>query len=744
MVTDEGLFGVESALRQRELSRAMDAMETFGCKYPERGIAERLGSIRDDYALMAGYWRRGMKDDHMDSVYHGLLRRMYRLFADVASAHSMSQNAFAGTAHDRSGRAVGADTLGETLRGRLEGFVSEAAMLGLEPEHVRKARLDDLYARRQQYVNDVFDCLWTSGQWADGMRQSVTDTILSPTVDATDQQLLVSAVTLGALNQFDINKFRLLVDVYRGSSDTAVRQRALVGCVLAVGHDGCGLFPEVRDLLGELLLDPQSPSELKGLQIQLLYCINAERDTQTIQRDIMPGLLRHNNLHITPNGLEEKDEDSLRDILDPEASEKEMEQVESCFRRMSDMQKAGSDIYFGGFSQMKRFPFFSRTASWFVPFYREHPAVSAVCADSTYRDFMLKMLDSMPFCDSDKYSFALAFQQVVSRMPANMREMLANGSVMGVETGGTDLQSPAYIRRKYLQDLYRFFRLFPSRSFFCNPFDRIAAGKPSYVFFANAVFADTVLARGFTEMAAIMVKRGLFEEAAAVLSNCCDGQKDYQYYMLCGSILLHGKADMPGLSAKTCFAKALELRPDDVKAQAGYARTMFYEGAYAEAADVYSRLVEAVPGNRGYSLGYCACLTNAERYDEALALLYKLDYEHHGDGDISRVMARALMGKGSYGQALNIYETLARQDGYGGEDLVNHGYCQWFLGDIQAAAALFAGYLKSRHAHLGMAELAEYSLKDIVEPERSFILAHGISGTEIYLMVDEICATALR
>ncbi len=744
MDINEDLLGVENALRQHELSRAMDAMETFGCKYPERGIAERLSSIRDDYALMTDYWRRGMKDDHMDSVYHGLLRRMYRLLADVASAHSFSQNAFAGAAHDRSGRAVGADTLAETLRSRLEGFVSEVAMLGLEPERVRKAKLDDFYARHQQYVNDVFDCLWTLGQWTDGMRQSVTDAILSPTVDTADQQLLVSAVMLGALNQFDINKLRLLVEVYRGSTDTTVRQRALVGSVLAVGHDGCGLFPEVRDLLDELLLDPQAQADLKGLQIQLLYCINIERDTQTIQRDIMPDLLRHNNLHITPNGLEEKEEDPLREILDPEASEREMEEVEQSFRRMFDMQKAGADICFGGFSQMKRFPFFSQTASWFVPFYWEHPAVTAACTDSTYRDLTLKMLDCMPLCESDKYSFVLSFQQAVIHLPAHVREMLLDDSGLSVETGDTDLQSPAYIRRRYLQDLYRFFRLFPSRSFFCNPFDHIAAGEPSYVFFANAAFADTVLACDFNEMAAVMVKRGLFEEAKAVLCNCPDDQKDYQYYMLCGNILLHGKADMPGLSAKTCFAKALELRPDDTKALAGYARTLFYEGLYADAAQAYSRLVEIASDNRGYSLGYCACLTNAERYDEALALLYKLDYEHHGNGDISRIMARAQMGKGSYKQALNIYESLAKQDGYDGEDLINHGYCQWFLGNITEAAELFVRYLKSRHAQLGMAELAEYSLKEVIEPERSFILAHGIGSTEIYLMVDEICATALR
>ncbi len=744
MNINEDLRSVENALRRRELNRAMDAMETFGCKYPERSISERLSPLRNDYELMAGYWRRGMRDDHMDSVYNNLLRRMYCLSADVSLAHALSQDTFASAVYSRSHRTIDADSLAETLQSRLEGFVSDAAMLGLEPEHTRKGKLTELYVRRQKYAADVFDYIWTSGQWTDSLRQAVTSAILSPTVDTTDQQLLVSAVTLGSLNTFDINKIRLLADAYCSSTDTAVRQRALVGFVLAVGHDGCGLFPEVGDLVKTLLLDPQSQADLRGLQIQLLYCVNAEHDTQTIQRDIMPGLLRHNNLHITPHGLEEKEEDSLRDILDPEASEKEMEEVEQSFRRMADMQKAGADIYFGGFSQMKRFPFFSQMSNWFAPFYWEHPDVNSVCSGTSYGDFMHKMLDTVPFCDSDKYSFVFAFHMVADRMPANVREMLGSGSFAGAETVATDQDSPAYIRRRYLQDLYRFFRLFPSRSFFFNPFDRIASDKPSYVFFANRLFSNTELGRGFTEMAAVMVKRGLYEEASAVLANCGDGFKDYRYYMLCGNLLLRGKACAAEPSAKTCFAKALELRPDDVKAQAGYARALFYEGSYTEAADVYSRLVETVPDNRTYSLGYCACLTNAEQYDEALALLYKLDYEHHGDGDISRVMARALMGKGNCQQALTIYENLAKQDGYGGEDLVNHGYCQWFLGNIQAAADLFSQYLKLRHAQLNMTEVAEYSLKEIIEPERNFILKHGIGSTEIYLMVDEICTTTLR
>lgn len=35
---------------------------------------------------------------------------------------------------------------------------------------------------------------------------------------------------------------------------------------------------------------------------------------------------------------------------------------------MMDMREKGVDIYFSGFSQMKRFPFFSSLVNWFVPF----------------------------------------------------------------------------------------------------------------------------------------------------------------------------------------------------------------------------------------------------------------------------------------------------------------------------------------------------------------------------------------
>ena len=81
----------------------------------------------------------------------------------------------------------------------------------------------------------------------------------------------------------------------------------------------------------------------------------------------MPDIMRNSNLTIGRLGIMEKEEDAIESILHQDADEKRMEQMEEKVRKMMDMQKQGSDIYFGGFSQMKRFPFFNDMVNWFTP-----------------------------------------------------------------------------------------------------------------------------------------------------------------------------------------------------------------------------------------------------------------------------------------------------------------------------------------------------------------------------------------
>ena len=201
----------------------------------------------------------------------------------------------------------------QTITAELEAFVQDVAVLQLEPEHQVKEKLKNLYRKHQYVMTDLFDYILTSRIWTDGMADSMEALLLSPTIDSNDQQLLVSAIMLSATEHFDIAKFRLLLNVYKQSTDEQVRQRALVGWVFALDADlGRSIYPEELQLVEQLLEDEACCKELTELQKQLIYCVNTEADNATIQREIMPDLLKQPGLRMTQHGLEEQEEDRTR------------------------------------------------------------------------------------------------------------------------------------------------------------------------------------------------------------------------------------------------------------------------------------------------------------------------------------------------------------------------------------------------------------------------------------------------
>lgn len=741
---------IYSSLADGDLRAAIDALESFGYKYPELRLSSPLELVRTNYVLMVDYWQRGVKDASLKSVYADLIAQTYRLAADAYLRYIVSHNAFLSALYERSHINGRDDSFLSSAQEVLEGIVSNLAMAELESPQKRELQRKDLFEKRVLFMDSLFDYILTSGQWGDGIAETMKPLLLSPTVDSMDQQTIVSALTLSAMNVFDVRKLRLLIAVYRESDDEAVRQRALVGWVFILWKCDSRIFPHVRSLVSDLVSDEHVRSELVELQIQLLYCMNAENDNRTIQQEIMPDIMRHNNLHVTSRGIEEREDDPMQDILDSEASERSMEKLENSFQKMMDMQKAGSDIYFGGFSQMKRFPFFDTVSNWFTPYYPEHPLISSMYTNPDDRFIVDGMISKVAFCNSDKYSFVIAFQKVVDKLPANLREMLRNNTVPMSPLGeGSDIDktTPAYIRRIYLQDCYRFFRLFHTRSCFINPFELYGddGQAPGYVFFANPLFCATALERSLNEVVVCFWKRRQWADVVYVLNNYRDEAREYQYYMVCGNILLHhaGIALQHGLKeteATDCFQKALQLRPGDEKATFGYARALFSVGRYEEAARCYSDLMNEAPDRKNFTLGYCVCLTNLERYEEALALLYKLNYENHEDETVKRVLARSLVGSGKYEQALKLYEVLGSE----AEDIVNLGYCEWFMGNVKSAIEHFAQYVSLRYPTDDAETKRRRSKTDVIDSEYGFILAHGISDTEIHLMVDAIRDAILR
>lgn len=724
MDTHQSLKDIFSHLESRNLSAAIAGLEAFLSVHPHQVNSDRLHALRTDYQLMADYWKHGFKDPLLPALYQTLLQRMYVLCVNISKHYGFSHSSFLSSVYMRL-HMTARDWSPQNIREEMESFVSEVTLLDLEPEHRRAARRQELYQQHQHQMNVLFDYVYSSDVWNDGTASAMEDMLLSPTIDTNDQQLIVSAVMLSLLEYFDMAKFRTLVHVYQKAADEHVRQRALIGWVFGIAKIATAIYPELLTLIDDVLEDPRCCEELVELQKQIIFCVNAPEDTRTIQRDIMPDLIKNQDIRVTLNGIEEKEEDPMEDILDPGSQERKIEKLEESFQKMIDMQKQGADIYFGGFSQMKRFPFFEELSNWFVPFYIHHPAVEQAMDKIGKSGFLQVMMDKGPFCDSDKYSFVFAFQQVVDQLPQNMRQILERGEVSVNELSSEELAVPAYIRRMCLQDIYRFYRIFKYRREFVDPFDD---GELPCIFCANPIFSKTRLEASFNEVVAFLLKKGRMHEASLVLKNYGEHRRDFQYWMMAG--YLYQQSVRPDLldlefDDQRCYEQALALQPDNEKALKGYARALFSKEKYSEALEIYNRLLTINPDKRNYLLNRAVCLTNVGQYAAALKDLYRLDYEVPDNQNISRVLAWALVCEGKYEAADKIYRKLLADKPFDLGDLLKYGYCLWFSGQITDAADCFHRYIKEHDVDPDFILKEEAALlreKGITEPEQQLML----------------------
>ena len=713
MVQSESLNQVFGYLKSRRLGEAIQALEAFLSVHPHQINTDRLFAIRTDYQLMADYWRRGFKDPQLPSLYENLLQRMYVLCSNIAINYTVRHTPYLSSLMLKA-HMTPRDWSPQVIREELESFVSDIALADLEPEHVSEAKKKEIYARHHEAMVILFDYILTSGLWTDGFATAMEEMLLSPTLDTNDQQLLISSVMLSSINYFDMAKFRMLVHVYQRATDIFVRQRALVGWILALHSDlGQNIYQEEVQLVEKLLEDEAVCKDLVELQQQIIYCINAEADNAMIQQEIMPDLIKSQGFRITKNGVVEQEEDELNDILHPDETEKNMEKMEASFHRMVDMQNQGSDIYFGGFSQMKRFPFFTELANWFVPFYPDHPSITEALGKFKSSRFLQMMLNGGPFCNSDKYSFLLAFSQVINSIPAQVRELMDRGEVGLYEVPTEERQKPAYIRRIYLQDIYRFFRIFKQRDCFRTIF---SPTDERYLFFQNPIFRSTHLEAYFNDMTAFLIKKKKMNEALKLLKNYGDHRRDFQYYMMAGYL---------GYQPLESYARALEMQPGNERAMRGYARILFAEERYGEALEMYDQLVAIQPEKKSYLLNRAVCQTNLGQYEEAEKVLFRLNYETPDDDHVNRVLAWALTCDGKYEQADHLYRQLLSVEEPSEDDLLNYGYSLWFSGNIDDAADCFHRYLKE----------SGHDKEYIIENEVDLIQDKGITEPEIQMML---------
>lgn len=711
----------------RKLGKSINLLKKNLELLPPSIFNEQLYQIEKDYDLMLSFYQQGYSDNHRDSLYLSLLQRLACLINNIHLNQTIEDNS---SLRNRKNKVDKFSCDFDKIEAHLSDFIAERTILDLDEEINNNARKQEIFQSHQDFMDNIFDTILLSNIWTNEEYERWKRILLSPIIEHNDSLLVISALFLANSQFFDVAKFKLLLELSSDDSvDQHISQRALVGWALTLNSQ-ITLYPDIVDDIKEFCNQPKNVKQLVELQKQMYYCLNAEKDNEEIQRDIMPDLIRNSNINITRFGIEEKDENSIDEILGNKSDDEAIDKVEQSMKKMFDMQKAGSDIYFGGFSQMKRFSFFYKTSNWFVPFYIQHPDIQQAVQQIGNENFTNVLLNNSAFCDSDKYSFVLAVSSIINRLPNNIREMLGNDGIFELQKTENDAQSATYIRRMYLQDLYRFFKVYTNKSLLKNPFSCQHGRAHSALFVDYDIFRDTELYKSLTEIGAFLLKQTYYEDlqhlldaigndkhidAVLIKSKCLIINKDYHNVIKILNSLdskQHDNKEVLQLLAKSYTA---------VK-------------RFEEAASCYEKLLSDSPENLNLSLKYCLVLGYTPDRMKSLDILYKLSFEHADNISVLRVLAWNLLLTGKLEQARVEFTRLLSDSQHNTSDLFNAGYFYWLTGDTNKAVELFKDYYKTKPQ-----ELLYDSIKKQFYDDIEVLNYNRVSDNEINMMIDCIC-----
>lgn len=615
--------------------------ENISALYAEVATQPQAASFREeiektetDYRMMCQFMCRGFRDPDAEKMYANMQHRLY----DIAVGMTVDQLCRTKVSYMRAAEVSRLFELQpDSVRSNLERFVQDEALLALDGTNIasNQKKIDELRNRHYVYINQLFASVLVSHAWTESQQKGFALLLTSPTIDVKDAQLMVTAITLSVINVYCPRKWYTLVQVYlqaTAAGNTALAQCALVGWVWAMPPVALiHRFTEVEAALQALFAHQSLFTELAELQKQMMYCCRADSDTTEIQNNIIPTLMENSNLEITRLGIREKDDDPMADIMGTNDAEQRMEKMEQAFKKMQDMQREGADVFFGGFAQMKRFSFFNELINWFLPYSSTHPLLNEIYNKEPDCQLFADLLNDAPFCDSDKYSFLLALSTVLKQLPQEVRHSIKeNKMAFGGIMSDSDRSSATYLRRVYLQNLYRFFRLNNHRSDFINPF----------------VSATQLHAQPLSHpLIATLAEKWL------------------------------AQVDVAPISVLSFIAQ--------------YA---FKQQNNEMAVDCYKRLCQISVDNFTYNLRLSVAMLSLGKIAEALPLLYKLDFQYPNNRNVSRAMAWAQLLNGEPEKAFTRYELLLKAPSAIPADSLNAAYAAWVTGRYQQAAERLAHF----------------------------------------------------
>ncbi|MBP1618638.1 MAG: hypothetical protein H6Q14_2465 [Bacteroidetes bacterium] len=627
-------------LSLNEVKEACAQLLVLAVNLREWQITEKVSELETTYRYMLNYQFDGVDDPRREEVFGGIMRTLYEL-TDDATDELMSldsPNIFYEKLRLESFRNQPTLPEYKLALKETEGAFSLTELL--EEKDDKLSKLKHLAVKKERLATDLFNTIFVASRLSEENQAGYLDFIHNKELAVTDKCLFVSALTLSLFHRFDPRKLSVIIAA-SGAADAEIRARAIVGLVFVlVKYDQrLKFYPESKR---ELELAGENHTFKKALQTILVQLIRSKQ-TESISRkmidEIIPEMMKFSTkigrkLNVDDfsdeSDLSEKNPDWRKDLEASGLSKK--------LQEYSELHLEGADVFHSTFANLKNFPFFRELSNWFLPFDTSYSQLIELSSGNKNNVLLTAVSKSGYMCDSDKYSFSLSLLQI----PEQQHQMIAMR--LGEESGELEkLQkeemlfnpriSDEIISNQYIQNLYRFFKLFPRR----DNFDDIFTFNAN--FYQYQSLESLIIDAGtMTRLAMYCFDKNHFQEAEAIYRLLIEQNQNindewWQKIGYCRQML----NDIEG--AVSAYKQADILNSDNswtIKRLAHCYRLL----KKPEIALEYFRRVETLqPNNTGVQMNIGHCYLDMGDYNEALNCYFKLEFNDIADAKTQRPIA---------------------------------------------------------------------------------------------------------
>lgn len=720
-------------LTQYRLKEALTQMVVFAAQTSDWQLKNEIEALQTSYDLMLQYTSKGMKDPNKEELYNKMIRTAYELTDRIHVAVQAAQEY--GMYYDtlRTFVQTPPHSFGE-LQLQLEAYTEDmgTAPLIYTNEEKRDKEMDAMRRRHETAVDELFEKIWVSTHWSEAEAAEARTLFGSLLIQVNDLSVMISAITMSLLHIFDFRKFMFLLDAYN-HPEVLVNQRAIVGIALACFYYDSRIrrYPEAVLRMNDLNEDPDFIKNLYDVQIQLLQ---SARETRKIDKkmreEIIPEMMKNPKLTSPKLNIDEAEE---AEDHNPEWEEWiDRSGITDKLRELGELQMSGADVYMSTFSQLKSFPFFRKIPHWFYPFDSQYPDIAQLSIESNKQNMsVLNMLmSSDAFCNSDKYSFCFTLMQ----MPENQRQFLQQ-QLSANNEASEELKErfkemsqykvrAEFVSRQYIQDLYRFFKLWIRRHEIHDIFED-SLDLWNKLMTENALLNENYI----NKLADYLFTHDYLTEAGMLYDTSIElyNEKNAELWQKAGYIYQKiGSYE----SAIDYYLQSDLLIPDNVWNNRHLAQCYKRKGNYDKALEYYKKVEQAQPDNLNLALQIGQCLMEIQRYDEALAYFFKVEYLDNKPLNARRAIGWCSFITGKYQEAKKYYDLLISEAKPSVQDWMNAGHLYYVLGDAEKAIEY---YRKAQSLCGSHNEFIRLYLAD-----KADLLKQGFNKVDIFILPDEL------